>query len=64
MREKVSALMKKSKKSLKEDGLGKFLVKTKNYTIYQLKRTKLDENMKDILFITGCGLPHPERYRS
>lgn len=63
MREKVSALMKKSKKSLKEDGLGKFLVKTKNYTIYQLKRTKLDENMKDILFINGCGLPHPERYR-
>ncbi|MDO4398737.1 MAG: glycosyltransferase [Candidatus Saccharibacteria bacterium] len=59
----MKKLVDKSRKSLREDGLKGFLIKTKNWTVYQFKRSKLDETMKDILFINGCGLPHPERYR-
>ena len=63
MKEEVKGLIKKSKKSLKEEGVGQFLTKAKNWTIYQLKQNKLEETVKDVLFINGCGLPHPERYR-
>ena len=56
-------LIDKSKKSLKDDGVGGFLIKAKNWTVFRLKHRKMEERMKDILFINGCGLPHPERYR-
>ena len=63
MERDFKALLNKSGKTLKEDGIGAFLVKAKNWTVFRLKHRKLNEVMKDILFINGCGLSHPERYR-
>ena len=60
---KINELIKKSRQSLKEEGVGGFLRKAKNWTIYQLKTDKRKEAVKDILFVNGCALPHPGRYR-
>ena len=59
----IGELFKKSKKSIKEEGIKNFLVKAKNWTIFQFKKDKRKEEIKDVLFINGCTLPHPERYR-
>ncbi|MBR3248589.1 glycosyltransferase [Candidatus Saccharibacteria bacterium] len=63
MERDFKTLLEKSKKALKEDGVGAFLVKAKNWTAFRLKHRKREKVMKDILFVNGCGLPHPERYR-
>lgn len=63
MERNFRVLLNKSRKALKEDGLRGFLVKAKNWTIFRVKHRKLNEEIKDVLFINGCGLPHPERYR-
>ena len=63
MKKKIKELVEKSKYSLKNEGLKGFLVKTRNWTIYRLTTRHQEEIMKDILFINGCGLPHPSRYR-
>ncbi len=58
-----SGFMGKIKRSLAEDGVGGFLVKAKNYLVFRAKVKGRKEEMRDILFINGCGLKHPERYR-
>ena len=63
MERDFKALLAKSKQAFKEGGLVGLLTKTKNWTVFRLKNRKREEVMKDILFINGCGLPHPERYR-
>ncbi len=63
MERNYKVLLNKSKKALKEEGIKGFVIKAKNWTVFRLKHRKLDEEIKDILFINGCGLPHPERYR-
>lgn len=63
MNKKVKELIKKAKYSFENDGLKGLLIKTKNWTIYQLTTRHQEEIMKDILFINGCGLSHPSRYR-
>ncbi|MBR3322067.1 glycosyltransferase [Candidatus Saccharibacteria bacterium] len=63
MERDFKTLLRKSGKTLREDGIGVFLVKAKNWTVFRLKHRKREEVMKDILFINGCGLLHPERYR-
>lgn len=63
MERNFGVLIEKSKKTLKNEGVKGFIVKAKNWTIFRLKHRKREEIMKDILFINGCGLPHPERYR-
>ena len=56
-------LLDKSKQSIKKEGWRGFLRKAKNWTVFQFKKDKRREVVKDVLFINGCGLPHPERYR-
>ena len=59
----LGKLLQKSKKAVKEEGVAGFLKKAKNYMIFKIKVRKSEEEMKDVLFINGCTLPHPMRYR-
>lgn len=59
----VKELIEKSRSSLHNDGMRGFLRKAKNWTVFQFKKDKHKEVVKDVLFINGCGLPHPQRYR-
>lgn len=58
----IKYLSKKVKKTIKEDGVRKLVSKTTNYLRYNIgSSTRL--GYRDILFINGCTLPHPKRYR-
>ena len=58
----IKYLSKKVKKTIREDGVKKLVSKTTNYLRYNIgKSTRL--GYRDILFINGCTLPHPKRYR-
>ena len=58
----IRYLLRKSKESIQEDGLYGFVKKTGRYV--KQKGTKEGRQaVKDILFINGCYLPHPSRYR-
>lgn len=59
----MKSLLRKVVRSLEQDGLAGFLVKLKNWIIFHLKFESKEKKMKDILFINGCALSHPERYR-
>ena len=63
MKRKTKELVKKAKQSLAEDGILGVTKKTKNYLKFKIKTRNIEETYKDILFINGCGLLHPERYR-
>lgn len=54
---------KKSADSIKSDGMPKFLKRSIKYVYYKNYPNKKPVNFKDILFVNGCTLPHPERYR-
>ena len=55
-------LFRKSAWTLRNEGVSSLTRKTKNYIA--LQTTKKGSGIaKDILFINGCGLPHPQRYR-
>ena len=59
---RVKELMQKSIETLKIEGVKGFYIKTKFF----IKGKIIKENKKaykDILFINGCTLPHPQRYR-
>lgn len=60
---KTWELVNKAGKTLRDDGAKELLVKTKNYTIFQIEKRRRKDEAKDILFVNGCTLPHPERYR-
>ena len=62
---KVKDLSLKVKNTLKEEGIGPLVKKTVNYTKFKVTalNRKYDRGFKDILFINGCSLPHPQRYR-
>lgn len=60
---KLGHLALKVKKTLKEEGVKSFFSKTKRYVQYNLERREKKPCFKDVLFINGCTLPHPERYR-
>ena len=62
---RVKELTKKTFSSLKEDGFKGTLGKTKRYLNEKKARNSrpYDIGFKDILFINGCCLPHPQRYR-
>lgn len=47
---------------LKEEGLKSFITRTKNFVKFNVL-TKTEPTYNDILFINGCTLPHPTRYR-
>jgi len=56
--------MKKATSTLRYEGVGSLVKKTVSYTKRQLKRPVFNQRIyKDVLFINGCTLPHPTRYR-
>ncbi len=59
----VGELITKSKRALAEGGVKGFLRRSRNYVIYQVAKMRSKNEMKDYLFVNGCTLPHPERYR-
>lgn len=63
MSSEFSRLKAKAKSSLAEDGFWGLIKKTRNYLKFKAATRGRSEVMKDILFVNGCGLKHPERYR-
>lgn len=61
---KMNNLSKKVARTLKNEGPLSLAKKSKNFVAFHLKNGfGDDQDFKDILFINGCSLPHPERYR-
>lgn len=64
-RERIIELKNKAIYTLREEGVKSLIIKTKKFTTNRNVQ-KQDRNIhefKDILFINGCSLPHPQRYR-
>lgn len=64
--ERIKMLKQKSVDTLKNDGIKVFTKKTLNYIkkCRNIKRSNdIDKQFLDVLFINGCFLPHPSRYR-
>lgn len=58
----VKHYLKKTGHVLKEEGINSFITRTRNFMKFNVfAKTQLA--YKDILFINGCTLPHPKRYR-
>ena len=57
----IKYLLSKTKKTLKDEGIKSLARKTTKYVRNGMKGDK--QQTKDILFINGCCLPHPSRYR-
>ena len=53
----------KSVDSIKNDGFIKFAARSSKYVYYRQFPEKKPVHARDILFINGSTLPHPERYR-
>lgn len=62
---KIKGLLKKVRDTLKNEGLASLIQKTFNYLKFKVTsiNRKYDKGFKDILFVNGCSLPHPQRYR-
>lgn len=60
----MSKLGKKVARTLKDEGPVALAKKSKNFIGFHLKNGFGEgQKFKDILFINGCTLPHPQRYR-
>ena len=57
------SLMNKVKQTLSDDGVVEVAKKTKNYLVFKAKTRFKKDEMRDVLFVNGCTLSHPERYR-
>ena len=57
----IKYLIGKTKDTVKSEGITSLAKKTKKYIFNGMKGEK--QHYKDILFINGCTLPHPSRYR-
>ncbi len=62
---RVKELVRKVVQTLKEEGVVELVKKSFRFIAYKVGRLnrKYDDGFKDILFINGCNLPHPQRYR-
>lgn len=61
---KKGSLLEKSVTTIKNEGFSKFVEKSVRYTRKKIKRNnKSLPVVRDVLFINGCYLPHPSRYR-
>ncbi|BBF44263.1 lipopolysaccharide biosynthesis protein [Lachnospiraceae bacterium KM106-2] len=66
---RVGELLDKSKETISNDGVAIFAKKSAAYVKRHITRDKSNENndpeklVADVLFINGCFLPHPSRYR-
>lgn len=67
MKKKLQYITQKGIESLRNEGVGSVLLKGTKYTYRGIKRRIIPEipvqQCKDILFINGCTLNHPSRYR-
>lgn len=60
---KINEALKKSVHTIRNEGFKTFITKVKEYRHRKKNQLELKKNMKDILFINGCSLGHPRRYR-
>lgn len=58
----IKYLIKKSYSTLKDEGFNIFVSKSADFIKFNLLR-KMEPTFHDVLFINGCTLPHPTRYR-
>lgn len=65
MQSKVKELASKVKNTMKNEGVVELGKKSARYITFKISslNRKYDKGFKDILFINGCSLPHPQRYR-
>ena len=59
----LSGLVSKTRKTLADEGVVSVARKAKGYVAFKVVARKRQEEVRDVLFINGCGLKHPERYR-
>ena len=61
---KIKHLAERTVETLKKEGIGSFGKKVVNYVkLRTIARPKIEKIYGDVLFINGCTLPHPTRYR-
>jgi O-antigen biosynthesis protein len=60
---KVKNHSKKAVEIIKTDGVSGLIRRGSKYAYYKKFPDKRKKTYKDILFINGCELPHPQRYR-
>ncbi len=62
---KFKELLGKIKTTLKQEGLVALCKKSIKFVFYKITafQRKYEKGFKDVLFINGCTLPHPQRYR-
>lgn len=63
MTRRIHNIAKKSVTILRDDGLIGFTKRAATYIYYRQFPDRKKKYYKDILFVNGCELPHPERYR-
>lgn len=63
MMENIWRKLKRGVDVVRDEGVSAFLGKTGKYLKFQLEKRRRKTEMRDILFVNGCTLPHPERYR-
>ncbi len=62
---RIKELMQKTIRTIKEEGIIALVKKCFRFIYFRLSKVsrKYDNCFKDVLFINGCSLPHPQRYR-
>ena len=63
MKSKITHALKKGRTVYRDAGFGGFAKRASRYTYHRILKGKKQYTAKDILFIVGCELPHPRRYR-
>ncbi|MCR1957764.1 glycosyltransferase [Thomasclavelia ramosa] len=58
----VKYLIRKTVSTLKDEGIKIFVKRTGDYLKFNVF-TRMEPTYHDVLFINGCTLPHPKRYR-
>lgn len=64
--DKLNVLLEKSKFTIENEGFAVFTKRTREYLERQISKKSNDfpdKTFMDVLFINGCYLPHPSRYR-
>ena len=64
-KDRIIELTRKVKNTLKDEGIVELTKKSAKFLSFKASsiNKKYDIGYKDILFINGCSLPHPQRYR-
>ena len=61
---RIKHLVERTVETVKNEGMSSLRKKTINYVkLRTIAKTKYDKAYGDVLFINGCTLPHPSRYR-